>query len=139
LDEKSKFITTWNKAWNFLYRLTPAMLTSFIILSFASGVLTWYGITYLKLIEKNTLLYPLFSNFGVKYIVVYDLFASLISIGFYVLTKKYRLVCTIPIMIIYILTFLNFLNDFGFTIKIGIFQNITGTLGLDTIKKILGG
>jgi hypothetical protein len=128
------------------------MLTSFIIFSFASGFLTWYGITYLKLIEKNTLLHPLFSNFGVKYVFVYDALLSIIATGYYKLfnesglvktfTKNgidIRPVSTMPIMILYILTFLNFLNDFGFAFKIGIFQNITGTLGLDTMKKILGG
>lgn len=139
LLSKEEFISTWNKAWNFLHRLTPAMLASLIIFSFASGFLTWYGITYLNLAEKNALLHPLFNNFGVKYVFIYNALFSVIATGYYMLTKKYKPVSTIPIMLLFILTFLNFLNDFGFAFNIKVFQNITETLGLDMIKKILGG
>jgi Fe2+ transport system protein B len=152
MDEKSEFIKTWNKAWNFLYRLTPAMLTSLIIFSFASGFLTWYGITYLNLAETSMLLKPLFSSLGTWFVFAYDLLMSLVFLGYYLLTKELflrskkpslktlsRLLCTIPIMIFYILTILNFLNDFGFVFNIIMIQNIFQKLGFESIKKILGG
>jgi type IV secretory pathway TrbL component len=97
------------------------------------------------------MLHPLFNNFGTEYVLVYDVFVSAILIGFYklilflnkkTLAKKnidIRIVSTIPIMLLYIFAFLNFLNDFGFAFHIGVFQNITEFLRLNSMYKILGG
>ena len=137
--DKKEFIRAWNNSWNHLHRLAPMMLALFIIFTFASGILTWYNITYLKLAERSLLLKPLFDRFGIWTIFAYDFIFSIIFLGYYKLTKKHMLLCTIPILAFYALSFINFLNDFGFAFNIIILQNMFQKLGLDTISKILGG
>jgi hypothetical protein len=151
MDEKNEFVTTWKKAWSFFIGITGMMLLLTIFFMFLSGILTWYGINYVNLTERNTMLHPLFNNFGTEYVIVYDVFVSAIMIAFYklifflnkkTLAKKnidIRIICTIPMMLLYIFAFLNFLNDFGFAFHVGVFQNITEVLKLNTMYKILGG
>jgi hypothetical protein len=117
---KNDFMQAWDTAWNMLYSASPILLMTSLICLFGAGTLTWYGLTYEGLAEKNILLHPLFSMFGVSSVLLFDALTTAVMLIFYKLTRRKSLkyIHIITLFMFYFAMMFDFFGDLIIAIKI---------------------
>ena len=106
------FKESWEFSWNSIYLLTDKMFMAILVMLIASGILTWYGVSFLNLQERNMLIAPLL-KFGTQYIFLYDIIAIALTSIIYRTTRKSRAIHCILIMFLFLGASFDILNNIG--------------------------
>jgi len=106
------FKEAWNMTWDSIYLLTRKMFITTLVMLYLSGILTWYGIGFLGLQERNMLIAPLL-KFGASWIFVWVVIAMTLTSIIYGTTRKSRNIHCIMITFLFIGATFDVLNNIG--------------------------